>query len=176
VDSKPGHPEGKQLPASPKPERLQVLREDHTEKLRLEMESVIRDHAYGLYQNAGQVQGRDLGHWVEAEAKLISSNLEVRASGPWFHCNCNAPAIPAQQIQVAIDATQFIVRFQGDIPPNPIPSDTPYPTYYWAKWPEKVDPYTAAAYLLDSHITIEVKKSDPPEPNGPVKPVNNPIS
>jgi hypothetical protein len=38
-----------------------------------------------------------------------------------------------------------------------------------------VDPSTAAAYVLDANITIEVKKADPPEPNLPAKPVSNPI-
>jgi hypothetical protein len=71
------------------------------ELLRQKMESAVRERAYSIYQSSGATGGRDLGHWTEAEGKLISSNLEVRGSdGPWFHCNCPVPAIPADRQQI----------------------------------------------------------------------------
>jgi hypothetical protein len=175
VDSKPAQPNGKHDDAPPKPEPVQLLRGESAEQLRQEMESIVRDHAYRIYQNNSETHGRDLGHWVEAEAKLVSADLEVRESGPWFHCNCPVRRIPAPQIQVGIDAAKFIIHLRADISSNVVPSEDAYPIFYWAKWPEKVDPSTAAAYVLNSNITIEVKKADPPEPNVPGKPINNPI-
>lgn len=175
MDSRPAQGNGKHIVASPKPEPVQLLRGDSAEQLRQKMETVVRDHAYRIYQNNSETHGRDLGHWVEAEAKLVGTDLEVRESGPWFHCNCPVREIPAQQIQVGIDSTKFIIHLSAGNSSKVVPSEDAYPIFYWAKWPEKVDPSTAAAYVLDSNITIEVKKADPPEPNRPVKPVSNPI-
>ena len=173
MDTKPAEPNGKHTNSSPKPEPIELLRGDSMEQLRQNMESAVRNRAYAIYQYNGEAPGRDLGHWTEAEGILISSNLEVRGSGPWFHCNCPVPAIPAQQIQVAIDPSQLIIHLGGESAANAIPSDYPYPIFFWAKWPEKVDPSTAAAYVRDSNLTIEVKKTDPPAANPTATPVSN---
>jgi hypothetical protein len=175
VDSKPAHPDTKPIAAPAKPEPIQLLRGDSAGLLGRKMESIVRDYAYRIYQNNSETHGRDLGHWVEAEAKLVGTELEVRESGPWFHCNCPVRGIPARQIQVGIDPTKFIIHLSADISSNAARSEGAYPIFYCAKWPEKVDPSTAAAYVLDANITIEVKKADPPEPNLPAKPVSNPI-
>jgi hypothetical protein len=74
-------------------------------------------------------------------------------------------AIPARQIRVAIDPSQVIIHFGGESAADAIPPDFPHPIFYWAKWPEKVDPSTAAAYVRDSNLTIEVKKTDPQAAN-----------
>jgi hypothetical protein len=174
VDSKPAQPDSKHTNPPPRPEPVELLRGDSMELLRQYMESAVRERAYTIYQSSGATAGRDLGHWTEAEGKLISSNLEVRGSdGPWFHCNCPVPTIPAQQIQVAIDPSQLIIHLGGDSASNAIPADFPYPIFYWAKWPEKVDPSTAAAYVRDSNLTIEVKKTDPPAANPTATPVSS---
>jgi Protein of unknown function (DUF2934) len=174
LDSKPAEPDSKHTDPPSKPERVELLRGDSMEQLRLRMESAVRDRAYRIYQNSGETPGRDLGHWAEAEGKLISSNLEVRGSGgPWFHCNCPVPAIPAQQIQVALDPSQLIIHLGGDSASKAIPADFPYPIFYWAKWPERVDPSTAVAYVRDSNLTIEVKKADPPAANPTVTPIGS---
>jgi hypothetical protein len=176
VDSKPAEPDSKHTDPPPKPEPVELLRGDSMEQLRQRMESAVRDRAYSIYQNSDEAPGRNLGHWTEAEGKLISSNLEVRGSGPWFHCNCPVPAIPALQIQVALDPSQLIIHLGGDYASKAIPADFPYPIFYWAKWPEKVDPSTAAAYVRDSNLTIEVKKTDPPAANPTVTPVGRSAS
>jgi Protein of unknown function (DUF2934) len=173
MDTKPAEPNGKHTNPPSKPECVELLRGDSMEQLRRNMESAVRNRAYAIYQYDGEAPGRDLGHWTEAEGILVSSNLEVRGSGPWFHCNCPVPAIPAQQIQVAIDPSQLIIHLGGESAANAIPPDYPYPIFFWAKWPEQVDPSTAAAYVRDSNLTIEVRKTDPPVANPTATPVSN---
>lgn len=165
MNSKPTHPNSTHADPPPKPESVELLRGDSMEQLRQKMESAVRDRAYNIYLNSGETPGRDLGHWTEAEGKLISSDLEVRGSGPWFHCNCPVPAIATQHIQVAIDPKQLLIHLVDNSASDAIPADFPYPIFYWAKWPEKVDPSTAAAYVRDSNLTIEVKKIDPQAAN-----------
>ena len=173
MNTKPAGPNSTPTNPPPKPEPIELLRGDSMEQLRQNMECAVRNRAYAIYQYCGEAPGRDLGHWAEAEGKLVSSNLEVRGSGPWFHCNCPVPTIPSRQIQVAIDPSQVIIHLGGQSAADAIPADFPHPIFYWAKWPEKVDPSTAAAYVRDSNLTIEVKKTDPPAANPTATPVSN---
>ncbi len=172
MDSKSGQATVKKKDLAQKREPVPILPGAAIQQFRQQLDSIVREHAYQLYQTSGGNHGRDLGHWVEAESKLISSNLEVRESGPWFHCNCEVPAITAGNIQVAIDGEQILIHLSGDIPLSTVPTDRVIPIFYWAKWPQKVDPSTAAAYVVDTNLTIEVKKAEPPQANPVVKPTN----
>jgi HSP20 family molecular chaperone IbpA len=145
----------------PKPELVQLVRGDSAQQLRRKLDSLVRDHAYRIYQNNGQTHGRDLSHWAEAQAKLLTSNLEIRESGSWFHCNCPVHGAAAPKIQVAIDPRQLMIHLDRNVSPEAPLQDGGAPVFYSTKWPQEVDPSTAAAYVVDSSLTIEVKKAEP---------------
>jgi hypothetical protein len=96
MDAKVAHPDARRTGAPPqKRETVRLLRGDSAQQLRQKLDAKVRDHAYRLYQNGGETHGKDSDHWAEAQAKLLSLNLEVRESGPWFHCNCPVQGTPA---------------------------------------------------------------------------------
>ncbi|MGA2098209.1 MAG: DUF2934 domain-containing protein [Candidatus Acidiferrum sp.] len=148
------------------PKKVNILKAGSLEQLRSELSAKARDMAYFIYQNSGEQPGRDLGHWVEAQSKLMGTAIEIRESGPWFHCNCEVIGIEQAEARVALDETQVLINLSGGIDPNFFPQDGSVPVFYWAKWPQEVDPSTAAGYVKDGMLTIEVKKKfDPPAEN-----------
>jgi Protein of unknown function (DUF2934) len=166
----------KAVNTSEAPKAVSVLPTGSMDALRSELNAKARDIAYNLYRNDGETHGKDLGHWVAAEAKLMGSSTEVRESGPWFHCNCEVEGIEHAVVRLAIDQTQVLVHLSGEGDPSVFPQDGSVPIFYWAKWPQEVDPSTAAAYVKDGKLTIEVKKTDPPAANPKVEAPTSPKS
>jgi HSP20 family molecular chaperone IbpA len=161
MDPKVAHPEARRTDAPhPKRETVQLQRGDSSQQLRQKLDAMVRDHAYRLYQSGGETHGKDSDHWAEAQAKLLSQNVEVRESGHWFHCNCAVQGTPAANILVAIDSQQLLIHLDREVSPEALLQDGA-PVFYSAKWPQEVDPSTAAAYVVDSNLTIEVKKAEP---------------
>jgi hypothetical protein len=171
MDTKFAHADIKPAAGPPKPARIPVLQGEESQHIWEKLRTFVNQHAFYLYLNEGQTHGKELNHWAEALGKFLSSNMDVRESGPWFHCNCGLPkingatAVDSAQIQLAVDPSQIVIFLDGNVSPQPLPQDGSLPLFYWAKWPLKVDPSTAAAYVLDGNITVEAKKSDPPAAN-----------
>jgi len=147
-----------------------VLPEDAFATLRAELDAKTKDLAANLYQGHSSTPGKDLDNWAEAESKFLAQTFEVREDGPWFHCNCTAKGIEHAHIRLAIAPAELLVHVDGGIDPDIFRQDGSIPVFYWVKWPQKVDPSTAAAYAKDGVLTIEVKKTDPPAENPVVPP------
>lgn len=147
------------------PKAINILTDTSVDALRAELNAKVRELAYNLYTNTGDAPGRDLGHWMAAEAKLMGTCIEVRESGPWFHCNCEVRGIERAVVRVAMNPTQVLIHLSGGSDSSNFPQDGSVPIFYWAKWPQQVDPSTAAGYVKDGKLTIEAKKTDPPADN-----------
>jgi len=173
MDPKLAHPDEKNIDGPPNPQPVQILQGDSSQQLQEKLDTMVRDQAYRFFQDKVNAQGTDLDRWAEAQAKFMSQNVEVRESGPWFHLNCPVRTTPADKILVAIDAAQVMIHLNSEVPADSQPQSDPL--FYWAKWPLAVDPSTAAAYVLDRNLTIEVKKTDPPAEN-PVQPAKKPVT
>jgi HSP20 family molecular chaperone IbpA len=152
------------------PTPVAVLTGDAFPALRAELDAKVKDLASNLYRNNGQTSGKDLDNWAEALAKFLAQTFEVREDGPWFHCNCTASGIEHANIQLAIDPAELLVHIDRGMDPNIFPQDGSLPVFFWVKWPQRVDPSTAAAYAKNGVLTIEVKKTDPPAANPVVAP------
>jgi hypothetical protein len=177
MGSKIAQPDANQIDRQPpKPEPVQLLRGGSTPQLRQKLDAMVRDHAYRLYHDNGENHGNDLSHWKEAEAKFLSSDVKVRESGPWYHCNCPVHGAAAGKIQVAVDPQLLMIHLDRNLSPEGAPQGGNAPIFYCIRWPQEVDPSTAAAYVLDTNLSIEVKKADPPAPNPAVEPVRKPNS
>jgi HSP20 family molecular chaperone IbpA len=150
---------------APKPKSIQLEHGDAAQQLWQRLNAFISDHAFYTYQSTGGEHGKDQDHWHSAQSKFVSADLEIRESGSWFHCNCNVPNLPPDALHLAIDNRQVVIHLTSGVSSNPLPHDGSMPLFYWARWPQQVDPATAAAYILNGIITIEVKKTDPPTPN-----------
>lgn len=48
-------------------------------------EAEIRERAYRLYEQSGRVPGRDLEHWLKAEAELRKSSPVIPAKWQWHY-------------------------------------------------------------------------------------------
>jgi hypothetical protein len=155
----------KQTEGSPKPQPISLEHGDAAQQLLDRLNAFVSDRAYHIFQAGGGAHGQHQEHWREAQSKFVSTDLEIRESGVWFHCNCTVPNLPPDTIHLAIDLQQVVIHLESGVSSNPLPHDGSMPLFYWAKWPQQIDPATAAAYILDGIITIEVKKTDPPAPN-----------
>jgi hypothetical protein len=161
MNSRSSHAHSKQTNGATRPKSIRILRGDAAQPLWQKLDAFLRTHAYQAYRDSGEAHGKHLDHWTAARARFVSSEVEVRESGVWFHGNCTVANIAADKIQLAIDPSQLVLHIDAAAALESVPQDGGAAVFYWAKWPEPVDPYTAAAYVIEGAVTIEVKKADP---------------
>jgi hypothetical protein len=161
MDSRFSHAETKPANGPTRPKSIRILRGAAAAPLWQKLDAFLRTHAYQVYRDSGQEHGKHLDHWTAARARFVSSEVEVRESGVWFHGNCTVENIAADKIQLAIEPSQLVLHIDSGAVPEYVSQDAGAPVFYWAKWPQPVDPYTAAAYIVEGAVTIEVKKADP---------------
>jgi HSP20 family molecular chaperone IbpA len=126
------------------------------------MQDRICERAYQLYQESGCQQGNDQQHWLQAESEVLRHGLEVRESGSWIVATGFLRGVPAEGVQIYVDARRIIVHAKGHWKPRDAratAAQKPWPDFFLvADLDAEVDPATAAAALKDERLSLMVKK------------------
>jgi hypothetical protein len=132
-----------------------------TDEHRAEFESTLRhrieERAYQLFELQGGLHGEERRHWTQAEAELLQNSSPVRETGSWSTANASLTDIDPQSVQVLVLQERAIVSFDKPAPHADGESQKTCPTYLLIRWPVRVDPATAAAYIKDSTLVVTAK-------------------
>lgn len=123
-----------------------IVTEDRRAAFESRLRQSIQDRAYQIFerQSGGQAQA----HWAQAETELLQHAPPVRESGTWYTANVSLQNVDAQNVQVLVLDDRAIAAVEN--PGQP-------PAYLLIRWPIRVDPATAAAYLKDNTLVVTVK-------------------
>ncbi|MGA2418881.1 MAG: DUF2934 domain-containing protein [Candidatus Acidiferrum sp.] len=105
----------------------------------------VQDRAYQLYERQGSVDGQSDSHWLQAERELLQHAPPVHESGAWSTANLPLQDADTQNIQVLVFENRATVALA-----NP-------PAYFLIRWPNRVDPATAAAYMKGNTLVVTAK-------------------
>src|SRR5260370_16451209 len=70
----------------------------------------ISERAYFLFEQSGREPGNEDANWLQAEAELLRSVVEVRESGTWLALSASIPDASGQGMQIAVGPTRVLVR------------------------------------------------------------------
>jgi hypothetical protein len=105
----------------------------------------IQERAYQHYERQGSVDGRHDAHWLQAERELLQHAPPVHESGAWSTANIALQNADTRNIQVLILENRATVALADP------------PTYFLIRWPNRVDPMTATAYLKGNTLVVTAK-------------------
>ena len=105
----------------------------------------VQDRAYQHYERQGNAHGQQDAHWLQAERELLQHAPPVHESGPWSTANIPLKNNDPRDIQVLVLENRATVALA-----NP-------PAYLLIRWPTRVDPATAAAYLKGNMLVVTAK-------------------
>ncbi len=156
--------------AAPAPRRskgttIPVIREAEPkcEEFEKKLRARIARRAHQIYEENGREHGRDLAHWLQGEAELLSPVREVRESGSWLTVNAPLANVAPEAITILVRSDRAIVCVEAWEITDDLPdSDSRHRVVYLAvKWPSEVDSSTCSAYLKDGVVTLSAKYSSP---------------
>jgi HSP20 family molecular chaperone IbpA len=128
-------------------------------------QSRIASRAYELYEQGGRNHGDDRAHWLRAESEIMNRVPEIHESSSWFTINVPLKGFTAEEVQINIEPHRAIIAAAKDESSGNEQggggTSLQDATFAVAKWPSKVDPSTASAYLKDGTLTIAVKRALP---------------
>jgi Protein of unknown function (DUF2934) len=151
------------------PQNIEILSADSIHSLRSELNQNIERLAYEYFKQGQEAHGQHVNHWLDAQTAIMGKDVEVRESGVWFHFHCILKGFHHGHVRVAMDSTEILVKVHWGKDSRGSSETILAPIFFWAKWPQEVDPSTAAAYIKDEKLTVEVKKADPPAANQTVE-------
>jgi HSP20 family molecular chaperone IbpA len=124
----------------------------------------IARRAYALFLADGGRDGQDMQHWLRAESEILTRIPEIRESSSWYIVNIPLQGFSPSEIQVSMDEFSAIIaadRTELTGPQNA--SEGTFTRESWflvAKWPARVDPSTASAYIKNEDLTLTVKRAE----------------
>jgi len=124
-----------------------ILTAAQEEEFASKFRQCVRDRAYQHYEHQGNVVGQHDSHWLQAERELLQHAPPVHESGAWSAANISLQNADSQDIQVLVLENSATVALA-----NP-------PAYFLIRWPTRVDPATAAAYLKGNTLVVTAKHS-----------------
>jgi len=107
----------------------------------------VQERAYQLFERQGSAHGQHQAHWQQAEQELLQFAPPVHESGAWSTASVSLQNADSQNIQVLVLEDRATVAIA-----NP-------PAYLLIRWPNRVDPATAAAYLKGNMLVVTAKHS-----------------
>jgi hypothetical protein len=122
-----------------------ILTSAQEEEFASRFRQCVQDRAYQHYERQGSVDGKQEAHWLQAERELLQHAPPVHESGAWSTANISLQNADAQNIQVLVLENRATVAHA-----NP-------PAYFLIRWPNRVDPATAAAYLKGNTLVVTAK-------------------
>ena len=123
----------------------------------------ISERAYFLFEQSGREPGNEDANWLQAEAELLRSVVEVRESGTWVALNASIPDASGQGMQIAVGPTRVLVRAKETS--NEQDSERAKllerEIFLAANLPAKVDPLSAVASFKDRSLNLMIRKRWP---------------
>jgi len=121
----------------------------------------VARRAYSLYLASGGADGRDVEHWLQAEAEVLKRVPEIRESSSWYTVNVPVQGFTPEQIEVGVDENRAIVCADKGPSSNRSDSDGMSESIFvLADWPSTVDASTASAYVKNEILILTVKRAD----------------
>jgi len=120
----------------------------------------VRERAQLLFEQSGGVPGNDEANWLQAEAEILRSNMEVRESGTWLSLRASIPDASGQGMQIAVKPKRVLVR-ATQIKNEQNPKQGEDEIFLVANFPVEVDPPSAAASFRDHNLHLMIKKARP---------------
>ncbi len=123
----------------------------------------ISERAYFLFEQSGREPGNEDANWLQAEAELLRSVVEVRESGTWLALSASIPDASGQGMQIAVGPTRVLVRAKETS--NEQDSERAKllerEIFLAANLPAKVDPLSAVASFKDRSLNLMIRKRWP---------------
>jgi HSP20 family molecular chaperone IbpA len=120
----------------------------------------VRERAQLLFEQSGGAPGNDEANWLQAEAEILRSNVEVRESGTWLSLRASIPDTSGQGMQIAVRAKRVLVR-ATQIHNERNSKQGEDEIFVVANLPVEVDPPSAAASFRDHNLHVMIKKAQP---------------
>jgi DUF2934 family protein len=131
---------------------LRIIPEEEQQAFHTALREAIAERAYHLFLQNGGTTGDDASNWFLAEGEILQRVDQVREDGAW----CAASASIGTS---APDALRVLVLEHRAIISGIQPPEGQVGTYLLIRWPVRVDPATAAAYVKGEQLTITAKQS-----------------
>jgi hypothetical protein len=118
----------------------------------------VRERAQLLFQQSGGMPGNDEANWLQAEAEILRSNMEVRESGTWLSLKTFIPDASSQGMQIAVKAKRVLVC-ATEINNEQNAKQGEDEIFLAANLPVEVDPPSAAASFRNHNLLLMIKKA-----------------
>jgi len=123
----------------------------------------ISERAYFLFEQSGREPGNEDANWLQAEAELLRSDVQLRESGTWVALNASIPDASGQGMQIAVGPTRVLVRAKETS--NEQDSERAKllerEIFLAANLPAEVDPLSAVASFKDRSLNLMIRKRWP---------------
>ncbi len=123
----------------------------------------ISERAYCLFEQSGREPGNEDANWLQAEAELLRSDVQLRESGTWVALNASIPDASGQDIQIVVRPTRVLVRAKETS--NERDSERAKllerEIFLAANLPAEVDPLSAVASFKDRSLNLMIRKRWP---------------
>jgi HSP20 family molecular chaperone IbpA len=124
----------------------------------------ISDRAYSLFEQSGRQPGNEDANWLQAEAEVLRSDVEVRESGTWVAVSAFIPDGSGQDMQIVVKPVRVLARarkFGKDRGSTETAKENEQEIILAANLPVEVDPLSAAASFRDHNLHLMIRKSRP---------------
>ena len=123
----------------------------------------ISERAYFLFEQSGREPGNEDANWLQAEAELLRSDVQLRESGTWVALNASIPDASGQGMQIAVGPTRVLVRAKETS--NEQDSERAKllerEIFLAANLPAEADPLSAVASFKDRSLNLMIRKRWP---------------
>jgi len=145
-----------------------VVGED-AEALEQAVYSKISERAYFLFEQSGREPGNEDANWLQAEAELLRSDVQVRESGTWLALSASIPYASGQDMQIVVRPTRVLVRAKEASSDQDLAERAKQNNrdiFLAANLPVEVDPLSAAASFKDRSLNLMIRKRRPDKVTG----------
>ena len=129
----------------------------------------ISERAYFLFEQSGREPGNEDANWLQAEAELLRSDVQVRESGTWVALSTSIPDASGQDMQIAVRPTRVLVRAKearNDHDSAERAKQIDRDIFLAVNLPVEVDPLSAAASFKDCSLNLMIRKRWPDKVTG----------
>ena len=123
----------------------------------------ISERAYFLFEQSGREPGNEDANWLQAEAELLRSDVQLSESGTWLALSASIPDASGQDLQIVVRPTRVLVRAKdaSNDRDSTERAKPPRDIFLVANLPVEVDPLSAAASFKDRSLNLMIRKRRP---------------
>ena len=125
-----------------------IVSEDQRQAFESRFRQCVEERALQLFHQGGGQDGQDRAHWFQAEKELLQYAPPAREAGAWSAANASLQNVDSQNVQVLVLQDRAMVSLAH-------PAERA--AYLLIRWPVRVDPATAAAYLKGDTLVVTAK-------------------